>query len=173
MQIYLICLSSSFFWCLSLLKVGCKETPNIETISDLNLVRNVGAAIVGITAPTDPKFPSRIPRRANSPHLRHCVSSNVAWTPRWDSKVLGMIGNQNMRYECVRSTEPTLVSHIRDHHHWSSMIIVIQTMSKISRLGKIGLPSFASVSRVIPVTPVISCPRRPVQKFELTGFQDF
>ena len=85
-----------FFWCLFLLKVGCQEIPNIETISDLNLVRHVGAAIVGITAPIDSKFPSRIPR-ANSPHLRHCVSSNVAWTPRWDSKVLGMIRNHYMR----------------------------------------------------------------------------
>ena len=96
MQIIYSFLSSSFFWCLFLLKVGCQEIPNIETISDLNLVRHVGAAIVGITAPIDSKFPSRIPR-ANSPHLRHCVSSNVAWTPRWDSKVLGMIRNHYMR----------------------------------------------------------------------------
>lgn len=52
------------------------------------------------------------------------------------------------------------------------MIIVTQTMHKISQLGKIGLPSFASVSRVIPLTLVISCPRRPVKRVELTGFQD-
>ena len=87
---------SSFFDASPLpLKRGCQETPNMETISELNLARNVGGAIVGITAPIDSKFPSHIPRRANSPHLRHCVSSNVAWTPRWDSKVLWMIGKQN------------------------------------------------------------------------------
>ena len=91
----------------------------METISELNLARNVGGAIVGITAPIDSKFPSRIPR-ANSPHLRHCVSSNVAWTPCWDSKVLGMIGKQNALgvpslHLCRTYGSSSVIIH--DHRH--------------------------------------------------------
>ncbi len=56
-----------------------------------------------------------------SRHLRHCVSSNVAWTPRWDLRVL-QLKNQNTGW-LLTYKYPIFVPHIwimiRDHP-WSS-----------------------------------------------------
>ena len=151
------------FWLmpLPLKSKGAKRPLTLRRYGGLNLVRNVGPALGPIWDHRIP-FPSQIPwANLPAPTALRFFKRSLDTTLR----LKGPAALEKSEHGWLLTYKyPIFVPHgswsviIHDHRHPNDV--------QGSKVGKIGLPSFASVSRVIPVTLVISCPRRPVKRVD-------